>query len=734
MIPQSTAPVAARWLGAPCESSDHGSRISVASGVVSFFKALHPDYASGSTELPTLCVDSPEKGYHCMLQRTVLAVRMISFYAGLPADVVSYIAKAADFASVARWLDSCRAAPETDKTVNSDDENQSQARKQQRHKTHQPARLPKTAIGLGAASCLGVVGAVPTHNHEGWIAVDYSGVLEMIGHHPAYPLDGRYRQLVDIDASGLSGPIGSETVPFTGEYDGRCYSINKLRHCFVQKLDGHGRIDNVRFARAEIDSSDMAGVVACELSGRAALGNVEVEHSVVSTEGSPAGIGAGVVGKDALINGFSTFNCTTKTQRGSSAGAVAGVAYGTINNTRVDKSWVEAFHADAGGAAGRAAGGAVIDNTVLVSTGLAAFGDSSCAGGGAGVVESGATVANTLLVDSNLQTHSYESGAAGGGGSVHGTVINTTMVDGWVVTSRPSSPAAVGAGRLYSSGQVVNTTGQRVRIATTGISAEAAVGVGRAEGVVKGTVCHKSIITTSNTNSSAGIGVGRLSGRAVDVVAYDCHVQTHATGGDVGFGSGAILPNGDFRNLTVVYGRAQASGNQASKGINGGDSPFICGASVMDEYQSPPCCKEYTKKHCLPVPEDACKLADCRVLTRDCRPVSLSDAAKGYDSVCPALPDSTIAQGACQLARSAALARDCRLVALPDAGKGYDLVCPVLPNPTAQVLASSAAPVAAISTGALAGGIVVGSIALGLVGVAGFVLYQHYHQQHRRDE
>ena len=695
MIPQSTAPVATRWLTAPCESSDHGSGISVASGVISFFKSLHPDYASVSTELPTLCADSPEKDCYSILQRTVLAVRMISVYAVLPAGFLSCMAKVADFASVVRWLDSCCAAPGTDKTVNSDDENQSQAPKQQRHRTHRPGELPITAIGLGAASCLGVVGAAPVYNHEDWIAVDCSDVLELIGHHPAFPLNGRYRQLVDIDASGLSGPVGSETFPFTGEYDGCRHSINKLRHCFVGKLDGHGRIDNVRFAQANIGSSERAGVVACELSGRAALGSVKVEHSAVSTEGSPAGIGAGVVGKDALINGFSTFNCTTQTHRGSSAGAVAGVAYGTINNTRVEKSWVEASYSDAGGGAGRAASGAVIDNTELVSTALVAYGDSSCAGGGAGVIESGATVANTLLVDCNLQTHGYEGGAAGGGGSVHGTVINTTMVDGWVVTSRQSSPAAVGAGWLYSSGQVVNTTGQRVRIETTGISAEAAVGVGRAEGVVKGTVCHKSLISTHNRNSSAGIGVGRLSGRAVDVVAYGCHIQTEGTGSDVGFGSGTILPNGDFRKLTVVYGRAHASGNQTSKGVNGGDSPFVCGASVIDEDQSPPCCGEYTKKHCLPLPEDVCKLADRRVLTRDCRPV-----------------------------------------ALPDAEKGYDLVCPVLPDPTTRVLASSAAPVAAISTGALAVSIVTGVVALGLVGVAGFALYRryHHHHQHKRDD
>ncbi len=93
MIQQSTAPVAASWLTAPCEPSDRGPGIRVVAGVISFFKALHPDYASGSLqmELPTLCADSSEKGCHFALERTELAARMVCACAGLPVDVVSCI-------------------------------------------------------------------------------------------------------------------------------------------------------------------------------------------------------------------------------------------------------------------------------------------------------------------------------------------------------------------------------------------------------------------------------------------------------------------------------------------------------------------------------------------------------------------------------------------------------------------------------------------------------------------
>ena len=75
MIQQSTAPVVANWLGAPGKSSDHGPGISIVHCVVSFFKALHPDYASGSIqmELPTLCADPPDIDCVSVLRRTELA-------------------------------------------------------------------------------------------------------------------------------------------------------------------------------------------------------------------------------------------------------------------------------------------------------------------------------------------------------------------------------------------------------------------------------------------------------------------------------------------------------------------------------------------------------------------------------------------------------------------------------------------------------------------------------------
>ena len=807
MIQQSTAPVAASWLTAPYESSDRGSGIRVVAGVVSFFKALHPDYASGSgqMELPAFCADPPEKG---VLERTELAARMISACAGLPVDVVSCIGGAANICAVFRWAWSNLTAPGADGVVNRDGENHSQARKKKRCRK---ACSPKTAIRLGAASCLGVVGAAPVPGHEQWIKVNNSSVLDKIGRDPAYPLNGSYRQHVDIDASDLSGPIGSESQPFVGEYDGGCHSIEKLRHCFIQKLDGNGRIANVRIARAEIYSREKAGLVACELSGRAALGNIRVEHSEVLTDGNhaPAGLGAGVVSRDAPINinGFSAFNCSTRTgQRESHAGGVAGVAYGTIDNTRLEKTMVGTLgensnvggvagkaygtlnntviidgtfitygsEVNVGGGAGVAAGEAVIDNTVLVATDLTADGFTSRAGGGAGMVESQATVANTLLINSTLRAKGIDGAAAGGGGGVHGTVINTTMIGGGAETDGRSTQAAVGAGELYTSGKAFRTTGQRVLIRTVGRDSEAAVGAAVADGVVEGVVCFGSNVETTNLYSEAGIGAGRLAGSVVGVVAYDCRVGANGARSDAGFGSGSISSwSGEhIRNLTVMNSRAYASGFKSYAIIHGGNSPFVCSSSVGDKYTSPPCCNNAREQSCLPIPEDACKLADRRVLTSDCQPVAppYHDAGKGYDFVCPALPTpgawgSSITTLSSTTSASTPTTTDASTPTTPIATtpttpiattptttsqQSYLLTTPTLPvanatsvpmvnmtnstmpfliPATAPVPLVLTAPVAAMSTGALVGGIVAGVVALGLVGVAGFALYRYCYKQ-----
>ena len=730
MIQQSTVPVAPAWQSGPRQSSPQSSKASISAGVVSFIKSLHPGYASGSiqTELPTICVDSPDKGGHSVLECTDLAARIISVYAGLPVDVVTCIGFGTSCIAFGRWFASNLAALVTEKAV-SDDEGNARARKKQQHRTacHQSAQLPKTAIGLGAVSCLGMVGAAPAPGHRHWIDVNDSSVLGKIGRDPACPLDGRYRQSVDIDASGLSKPIGNETHPFIGEYDGRYHSVDNLGHCFVQKLDGNGRIDNVRFTQADIVSSEKAGVVACELSGHAALGNIEVERSIVRTtrQKAPAGIGTGVAGRDTLIEGFSTFNCTTRTEGSNSpAGGVAGDASGTIDNSRLDGALIETF------------------------------GRRSDTGGGAGLVRSSAKVANTLLVNSSLLTTGSTTDAGGGGGVVRGTVVNTTMVGGEIKSIGGHAKAAVGVGHLGPDGELHNTTGYRVKIVTTGVMAEAAVGAGLAQGSVKGVVCFESSIATEGKYAEAGFGVGWLTGgsaspaSAANIVASSCQVSASGDYSHVGFGGGHISRNGDLRNLTVLCSRAESTGREGRSCIGGGGRVLVCDSSLGSKGGSVPGCNDQTHNDCHLVAEDTCKFADRRVLTENCQPVvpPYFDAEKGGDFVCPALPNSTAGATATLSATTNASSL------ATTSSASYALTTPVLPietNATSVVSVNMtnhtmpsltpvaspvplvlSAPIAATSAGAIAGGIA-GVVVLGLAVGAGYALYRHYYPQRK---
>ena len=60
----------------------------------------------------------------------------------------------------------------------SDDEGNARPEKQQHRTTcHESAQLPKMAIGLGAVSSLGMVGAAPVSDHKHWIDVNDGSVL-----------------------------------------------------------------------------------------------------------------------------------------------------------------------------------------------------------------------------------------------------------------------------------------------------------------------------------------------------------------------------------------------------------------------------------------------------------------------------------------------------------------------------------------------------------------------------
>ncbi len=781
MIPQPTALAPAGLPSTLYQSPAKGSGISAAAVAVSFLNSLHPGYVAGPSgaqvEYPTFCTGSSDQQSHSLLQRTELAARVVSACVGLPAEVISLVGGLANFSAAARWLDGKRTELLSGGSVINRDEDHSIARKKQQCGTtcHQVGKVPKVAVALGAVSCLGTVGADGAEKQ--WIVVNDVSVLNKIGRDPAHPLDGRYRQTATINAHGLTDPIGNESHPFVGEYDGDCNTISNLKHCFVKKLDGNGRLYNQIFADAGINSDEQAGVVACQISGKAVLDNILVENSTVSTSShnAPAGLAAAVADNETAINDFAANFSTVKTwQRDADAGVVVGVAYGTVNNTRSTDSNVETFHersdaggvagkaygainnavmlcdkitthgyrANAGGGAGHAVAGAVINNTTLVSCELMTHDDEAHIGGGAGVVDQSAKVANTLLVRTNLETHGNDADAAGGAGSVLGDVVNTTMVEGEVATQEMGAQAAVGGGEVFSSGRVDKTTSRRVVIKTTGLYAEGGVGAGRADGAVTRTVCFNSDVLTSNNDSDAGFGAGWVTGRVDEVVARGCTVITSGHGADVGFGVGdfgvgVFGKKGTARQLTILSSSVAASGSETSADVNGRVS-FICGSSV-NEYKSLPCCDEYTFDSCLPIPNALCSHADQRVLDRECQPTEppFIDVEKNKSLVCATIPKpttETLVSTPFTITASPPMSATSTSIFATSIGLGATTMPGKLPT-VARVNATvvppmRSAPVAALGIGSIVG-ITLGVVGVCLLGAAAFVLYCRYRSSER---
>lgn len=682
-------------------------------GVVSFFKSLHPGFISGSSNgqvaYPDFCADSPGPQARCLIQQTRLAARVISSCAGLPPEVVSFVGDLANFYDVAHWVNS----KYTELVAGNDHEGNCDARKKQRRSTtcHQPARLPAVAIALGAASALGTVGG-----QKQWVDVNDVATLNKIGRDPAYPLDGRYRQTADVDASGMPSPIGDSSQPFVGEYDGQCKLIRNLNHCFVAKLDGNGLLYNQIFANASIVSDKPAGVVACQISGQAALLNNVVKESHVTTteENAPAGFATAIAGGDTVISGFKLLGpATVRTLREKShAGLVVGTVWGTVSNSSLinGKAITEDVSASAGGGAGCAHAGAVIDKTMLVRCELVANETWSHVGGGAGFISSGATASDTLLMETNLKTFGHGGCAGAGGGRVYGDVINTTMVDGEISTHNCAAQAGVGAGDVFPVGRVSRTTGRNVAVKTSGSYAQSGVGAGVARGTVSQTLCYNSNIVTTNSGGDAAIGAGYVLGGDVDeIVAIKCNVTTTGRYADAGLGSGDSTTTGKTRRLTAIYSKAQA--DKAGIHLYKGNDSFSCSTTVGG-HQSPPCCDDNANSSCPSVPNELCRYADQRVLTTQCEPMPSPFVyfGEGEGSICQPVSDHT--------ARTL-------IASLNVAGA---------PVPTTAALNNVTAPVTPVVLSGSAAGLSVGSwvgISFGAFGVAsllgiGYLFCRHY--------
>ncbi|WP_422463118.1 hypothetical protein [Endozoicomonas sp. ALB115] len=181
--------------------------------------------------------------------------------------------------------------------------------------------------------------------------------LGKIGRHPDYPPNGKYYQTADIVVNKGHKPIGNDTQPFTGKYDGQCHSISGLSDCFVDTLEGS--ISDLQFTRANItNSAKPTGLAACVVDDTGTVSNIRAKdvHIVNSGGDADAGIGGGLV-------------------------------YGTVANIMAVDSTVETKgpFSDVGIGGGEVKAGGTVGNTAAVNSNVTTEGESAYAGIGGGV-------------------------------------------------------------------------------------------------------------------------------------------------------------------------------------------------------------------------------------------------------------------------------------------------------------------------------------------------------------
>ena len=132
------------------------------------------------------------------------------------------------------------------------------------------------------------------------------------GDYPAWPLDKHYKQMDNIDLASISNwtPIGTETAPFTGSYDGNGHTINNLKITST--------------------TADGVGLFGWTNSGAIVVKNVGIVNCDITSSNSNDFVG-GVVGTtdegDTVLNCYVT-GTVSATGTYSSAGGVVGYNYG----------------------------------------------------------------------------------------------------------------------------------------------------------------------------------------------------------------------------------------------------------------------------------------------------------------------------------------------------------------------------------------------------------------------
>ncbi len=267
------------------------------------------------------------------------------------------------------------------------------------------------------------------------IAIPDAATLAKIGTNSGYPLNGNYIQTADIDISNYTSnwmPIGTESAPFKGTFDG----------------NGHG-IFNLNINRTGAGNVGLFG----SASDGAVLTNIHIESgTIIGSRVTGAILGYGFEGTIAISKCSNKANVTGQTSNGGGYGKGCGGIVGQLTtNSAKSQTVSECF------------------NTGIITT------DGDIAGGVLGLSWYGAAKVDYCYNKGNV-TATGSNASGGVVGWTQGSVSNSYN------TGAVSTPGTKGAVAGYVSGTVTNCYYNNVTSLVTG------KGTGLSTAQMKGTL------------------------------------------------------------------------------------------------------------------------------------------------------------------------------------------------------------------------------------------------------
>lgn len=356
----------------------------------------------------------------------------------------------------------------------------------------------------------------PSNNQQAtgdsrWQPIEISDMatLNSIGLHDHFPADAHYIQTADLNGSLLDRNI---PLTFTGHYDGQHHTIDGLRTCLFDELQGTVR--NLQLTNAWIVMNDrQAGVLSCQMSGASGVEKILINNSRVFTRGAMAHAGL-ISGRQQgafnQVKGIEIDRSVLETHGAlANAGMVAGECRGDIEQVTVHRSQLKSHGYGSVSGLGCGLIGGQFRHFTATCARVETYGNNTAVGGFTGQNLNGRFGPATLVRSTVSSAGTSVDNGLGTGAVTAGWLEDITATECQLHALGKEARIGIGAGRVDNQGDLHNIHAINCDLVAEGdqVSAGICAGVSEALGQVSGCVTLHNTLHTLGKNSRTSVEV-----------------------------------------------------------------------------------------------------------------------------------------------------------------------------------------------------------------------------------